>query len=134
MINLFSSVLCSRYMFLTLRTKCINSSLLHIRNQVFLTSIFDWRRTVNFLRHPQRLINPQLTFLIMCSTILSCITGHISHSVISLLAYMEPFIISIRLCNFCLVVASCNFYLKNKNTKYHPLPPNFSRNRLMRTN
>ena len=110
-----------------------------IRNQVFLTSIFDWRRTVqkiNFLRYLQRLFNPRQAFLIMCPTMLSCINGRICHFrdfftglyekksrcffLFSFIAFLEPFIISISLCTFCLVVASCNFYLKNIK---HEVPP-----------
>ena len=100
--------------------------------QVVLTSLFDWRRTVqkmSFLRYPQRLINPRRAFLIMCPTILSCINGHISHSrdlftglYFSFVTFAEPFIISIRLCSFCMVLASGIFLC-------HPLPPNFSQNR-----
>ena len=38
----------------------------------------------------------------------------------SFITFLEPFIISFRLCSFSLVVASCNFYLKYKK---HEVPP-----------
>ena len=140
MINSLSSVLCSRYVaecFYTLCTECINSNLLHIRNQICLSSIFDWRSTVQkigFLRYPQRLINPQLIPNGgLCPTIVSCITGHIRHFrdfftglygkkswyffLFSFITFLEPFIISIRLCTFCLGFASGIFYRKKYKTR-----------------